>query len=263
MKRIIQITAFILFAIALSGLMGFIYIERGNQVLNDINIRICRDNDKGFLNETELYEIIETIDSIRTKKIKQINTGEIEEILNTNPYIESVDAFVNINNNLKVNVREKSVILRVFNQNNEGYYIDENAEILPLSQQFSPRILIANGYINIPYVKGFESIYDSVYSALPITGSDILTELFTLTKIINQNNFLQAQINQIYINSKGEFDLIPQLGDQLIHLGSIENAEIKLNKLEIFYKKALVKAGWEKYKTINLKYDNQVVCTRK
>lgn len=90
-----------------------------------------------------------------------------------------------------------------------------------------------------------------------------MIDLFELTKIIRQNNFLQALISQIYVNSKGEFDLIPQLGKQIIHLGSIENIEKKLNKLEIFYKKAMMKAGWEKYATINLEYKDQIVCTKK
>ncbi len=262
MKRIIQIVAFILFAIALIGLMGFIYLERENQILNEISVRVCRDGDKGFLVKKELYEIIERTDSVRAKTIKQIDVNTLEKIIGKNPYIENVDIFVNINNNLIVNVKEKNAILRIFNQTGEGYYIDENAEILPLSNKFSPRVLIANGYINTSYVKGFGNIYDSVYYS-PITKNSIIIDLFELTKIIRQNNFLQALISQIYVNSKGEFDLIPQLGKQIIHLGSIENIEKKLNKLEIFYKKSMMKAGWEKYETINLKYKDQVVCTKK
>ena len=244
MKRIIQIIAFILFAIALAGLMGFIYLERENQTLEGIQVKICRDTEKGFLDEQKLYKIIEARDSIHIQKIKQVNTNNLETVIKENPYVENVDAFVNIDNQLMVNVREKSVVLRIFNQNEAGYYIDENAEILPLSKQFSPRVLVANGYINVPYVKGFGSIYDSVYS----TSQSILKDLFTLTAIIRQDKFLQAQISQIYINSKGEYDLIPQLGNQLIHLGSIENAAEKLNKLEVFYKKALAKEGWENTK---------------
>ena len=44
---------------------------------------------------------------------------------------------------------------------------------------------------------------------------------------------------------------------------NIDNAENKLAKLEVFYKEAMMKSGWEKYKIINLKFKNQVVCTKK
>ncbi|MCF6342890.1 MAG: hypothetical protein L3J31_08815 [Bacteroidales bacterium] len=257
MKKIIQISAFFIFVVALSGLMGFIYLERENQILNEIKVRVCREDDKGFLNETALYEMVEATDSIRIRKIKQIKTKNLEAVISRNPYVEKVDAFVNIDNNLMVNVKEKRAILRIFNQQDEGFYLDENGGILPLSNQFTPRVLIASGYINIPYVKGHKSIYDSIYA------STILNELFTLAALIRRDNFLQAQINQVYVNSKGEFDLIPQLGNQLIRLGSMENAKTKLDKLVVFYKKALPKAGWDTYKTIDLEYNNQVVCTKK
>ncbi len=262
MKRIIQITAFILFALALSGLMGFIYLEREMQELDDINVRVCRDSEKGFINKDEIYTLIESTDSIRNRKFKEINTRKLEQIISENPYVQNTDVFVNINNRLIVNVKEKSVVLRVFNQNSNGYYIDENAGILPLSNQFTPRILIANGYINTPHIKNHDNIYDSIYTS-PTANKTVLSDLFTLTNIICNDKFLQAQISQIYVNSKGEYDLIPQIGNQIIHLGSIDNAENKLAKLEIFYKEAMMKSGWEKYKIINLKFKNQVVCTKK
>lgn len=257
MKKIIQISVFVLFAIALVGLMGFIYIERSNQTLHVVNIKICRDLDKGFISETELHDIVNSFDSIHTTQIKHINTDKLEEIILQNPYVEEVDIFVSISNDLMVSVKEKRVVLRIFNQNSEGYYIDENAGILPLSSNYTPRVLIVNGYLNTSHVKPFNNINDSIYS------STHLKDLLKLTKLINQNPFLKAQISQIYINSKGEYDMIPQLGDQLIQFGKMDNAEKKLNKLEVFYKQALVKAGWEKYKTINLKYKNQVVCTQR
>lgn len=257
MKKIIQISVFVLFAIALIGLMGFIYLERSNQTLHEINIKICRDTDKGFINENEIYAVIESIDSIYTKKIKLIKTNELEQKIRQNPYVEEVDIFVNISNDLIINVKEKRVVLRIFNQNSIGYYVDENAGILPLSSNYTPRVLIANGYLNSPFVKPFKNINDSVYR------SSHLKDLFALTNLINQNQFLKAQISQIYINSKDEFDMIPQLGNQLIQFGKMDDAVDKLNKLEVFYKKALVKAGWEKYETINLQYQGQVVCTQR
>jgi cell division protein FtsQ len=260
MKRIIQIIAFSLFATALVGLMGFIFVERGNQQLRDIEVRICRQGQNGFLNEDTLYNTIAAYNNIKTLKVKQVHTDSLEELIHRNPYVENVDVFVNIDNQLMVNVEEKAVVLRIFNRSHNGYYIDENAGILPLSTQFSPRVLIANGYIDIACQSGNNSIYDSLYST---EGRNLLGELFTLTKLIRQSKFLQAQISQIYVNSKGEFDLIPQVGNQLIRFGHIDSASEKLKKLEVFYKKALVKEGWDKYKTINLKYKDQVVCSKK
>jgi cell division protein FtsQ len=43
----------------------------------------------------------------------------------------------------------------------------------------------------------------------------------------------------------------------------LDNIDEKLRNLESFYKKKLLKEGWEKYEIINLMYTNQIVCTKK
>ena len=81
--------------------------------------------------------------------------------------------------------------------------------------------------------------------------------------IEQKNNFLKTQITQIYINDKSEFELIPLLGDQIILFGDISRLDEKLMYLETFYRQETKNLGWTQYKTINLKFKNQVVCTKK
>jgi cell division protein FtsQ len=52
------------------------------------------------------------------------------------------------------------------------------------------------------------------------------------------------------------------VGNHKIILGDCSDLEQKFKKLFAFYKDGLNKIGWNTYKTINLKYKNQVVCTR-
>jgi cell division protein FtsQ len=257
MKRIIQISLFVLFVLAVSGLMGFIYIEQGKQPVKKVVININHHGEKGFLSEKAISNVIKDFDSIPHQKVKAVKTSAIESEISNNPFVEMVDAFINIDKELIINVEEKQAFVRIYNQNHTGFYVDYDGNILPLSNDFTPRVLIANGYINItPDIKKI-NIFDSVYAKTK------LVDLFELTKLISENQFLKAQISEIYVNSRGEFDLIPQLGNHLIRFGTMEDAKIKLNNLDIFYKKALIGEGWNKYETINLKYKNQVVCKRK
>ena len=45
-------------------------------------------------------------------------------------------------------------------------------------------------------------------------------------------------------------------------LGSVEGFQEKLDRLRIFYREGLEQVGWNKYSTISLAYDGQVVCTK-
>jgi cell division protein FtsQ len=57
-------------------------------------------------------------------------------------------------------------------------------------------------------------------------------------------------------------ELVPRLGEQIILFGTGEDASEKLEKLKAFYLQVVKQAGWDTYKTINLKFDNQVVCSK-
>ena len=257
MLRILKISLFLLFVLAVMGLMGFIYIENNKQPLNEVVIRIERESEKGFLEESFLLSMIEAHDSVRNKQIRDINTSKLEEVIKQNVFVEEVDAYVNLDKDLIVNVRERIAAVRIFPRKEDGFYIDQNGEMFPLSENFTSRVMIANGYLDYSFNREHQSIYDTIYK------KDVLRDIFNLTNIIRANPFLNAQISQIYVNSVGEYDLIPEIGSHIVQMGNMENAEEKLNNLELWYRNAMLKEEWNKYKIINIKYKDQVVCTQK
>ena len=71
------------------------------------------------------------------------------------------------------------------------------------------------------------------------------------------------RIEQIYVHPDKEVELIPRVGNHRILLGTFDHFEEKLANLRLFYEQAIPKMGWEKYSIINLKYRNQIVCTKR
>lgn len=256
MKKFIQILLFGIFAAGVAGLMGFIYIEQGKQPIRDITINIMQSGEKGFLAEETIKQMITDFESLAHKNVNQISPKEIESNIKMSPFVKSVDAFISIDKNLIINIKEKEAIFRIYNQKQDGFYIDQSGYFIPLSPDFTPRVMIANGYIDVTMKEHQNNIYDTIYAQTP------LMDLFKLTKLIRQDKFLKAQIGQVYINSQGEYDLVPQLGNHLIRLGSMEDVSQKLDDLKLFYKEVLLREGWNKYEIISLKYKNQVVCKR-
>jgi cell division protein FtsQ len=91
----------------------------------------------------------------------------------------------------------------------------------------------------------------------------ILKDIFYLVQYINDNSFWSAQIDQIYVDNNDQIDLIPRVGNQVIHIGTTENIEGKLRSLSAFYDKVLPEVGWNKYSVINLEYKDQIVCKKR
>jgi len=121
---------------------------------------------------------------------------------------------------------------------------------MPLCDYYTARVLVCNGAINEQYNK------------IDTIGSKVLKNLYLLAQYVEKNPFWKAQFEQIFVNQDGDFVIIPKLGGQKIVFGGIENYEEKLRRLQLFYQYAITKAGWQKYNTINLNYNGQVICEK-
>ena len=66
----------------------------------------------------------------------------------------------------------------------------------------------------------------------------------------------------VYVNEKGDFVLVPRVGSHLIVFGGIDDMEEKCAKLKALYERGWEPREWNCYKTVNLKYKGQIVCTK-
>jgi cell division protein FtsQ len=123
-------------------------------------------------------------------------------------------------------------------------------------------MLVANGNIPESYSKSANYLQDSIRQKDSLLYNSVMNNLFTLGMFIMKNDFLKALIEEVYVNKNGEFELIPRLKNQLIIFGTTENMNDKFERLMIFYKKGLSITGWQRYNVINIKFKNQVICSK-
>lgn len=169
-----------------------------------------------------------------------IKTEEIEKMLEQQSRIKNVECFKTPSGKIRIEITQREPILRVMN-NTKSYYIDKDGEIMPLSSSFTTYVPVVTGAVDEKLAKGI---------------------LYDFALYLRRNPFWNAQIEQIYISNNDEIELIPRVGNQIILLGKLDNYEYKLNKLYSLYKNGFSKTGWNRYGKINLKYDDQVVCTK-
>jgi cell division protein FtsQ len=181
-----------------------------------------------------------------------IDVDRVERVLEEDPFVLNAEAMLTANSKVKINVQQREPILRVMDNLGAQYYLDKNGARVPLSKHFTARTLVATGNIP-PHTPEFLT-----------KKRHAMKDLFTLTNFILADDFWRAMIEQIHVNSKEEYILIPKLGDQAVILGKYdENMEAKFKKLKTFYQEGMPYEGWQKYRTIDLRYRNQVVCERR
>ena len=106
-----------------------------------------------------------------------------------------------------------------------------------------------------------QAIYVPVASG-NIEKSFATGDLYRFALFLQKDDFWNDQIEQVFVRSEQNIEIVSRVGDHRIILGSLDNYEDKLKHLRLFYEQVIPKMGWEKYSVINLKYRNQVVCTK-
>jgi cell division protein FtsQ len=86
--------------------------------------------------------------------------------------------------------------------------------------------------------------------------------VISLSNYIYADSFWNAQIAQVDI-SGNEFEMVPLIGNHIIRFGDVSDMDKKFRKLFSFYKNVSTRIGFDKYETINLMYEGQIVATRR
>ncbi len=246
-KTILKILAWLLLGGFLGLTVWFTSRKADNIKCQSVLVHIIEGSPR-FLQEDDILELVKKADnSIFGKKLKQINTEVLEQKLRAVENISNVEIYRKIEGKslrftgkLVVEIEERIPIVRI-KTGESDYYLDREGIKIPASDKYTVRVPVVSGTITSEYAT---------------------RELFPFAGFIYSDPFWKAQIEQIFVTPKKELLVVPRVGDHLIEFGTTGNYREKLRNLKAVYQQGFSKTGWDKYKTINLKYKNQVVCTK-
>ena len=91
-------------------------------------------------------------------------------------------------------------------------------------------------------------------------------KLLTFVEFVEDDDFWRSEVVQIAARTAPsgalEVVLVPRSGRHTILFGRIEQVERKFDKLLRFYRSGLQNIGWDAYGTIDIRYNDQVVCRK-
>lgn len=244
-------TLHIIFASGFIVLFCFARLDFSNEVCKRVLPSIVQ-MDNRFLDQNDIMNVLYEIEptGFVGQKRSAIDLQKIEQDLIKDRYVASAQVYLNNQSELIVHIKERYPLLRIINSKGVSYYVDYQGKKMPFSSKFTSRVIVANGYIQGDFPNN-----DTL-------KSPILQDLYKLTSTIEANAYLRDIVQQIYVNHNGEYEIVTLFGSHTVLLGDLSNLAAKLNGLIAFYKASKDKVDLEKYKEVNLKYKDQIVCKK-
>ncbi len=241
--------------------LGFTADKRSDILCREIRVIVTDSSELQFFDRRDVERILRSGNmKIRGVPVSELNTREVEALFSKNPYIKKIEVYTTLDGVLNIRVIQRTPVVRVIASNGAGYYLDKHGYIMPASRKYSPYLLVANGSFFVGDQFKQASCLDSIPNKKFYKP---WFELLELADFINGDSFWSSQIVQLYLNSNHDFEIIPRVGAHQIILGKAEGYESKFSNLEILYEEGLKTEGWNNYKKIDLRFKNQVICTKR
>jgi len=238
-------TAIILIIISL----GFSIKQSRQLKCAGVRVDITDSIQKQFVRSNDIRQWVNrNHPAIFGQPLQSVNLRKIEDGLRKLQSVEDVDVYTNVFDNgvksfgaLVVKIKQREPVFRVVGSG-RAFYMDKYGKVIDWSPRYTPRVLIVGGVVSAEYAR---------------------KRLLPLINFINGDSFWSAQIDQVYVNAVGELSMIPRVGEQIILFGVPEDFQIKFRNLKALYTDGFKNGGWSIYKTINVEFRNQIVCTKK
>ncbi len=241
MKKYIVHIKFILLFVVIAFLYGFASKRNSNRKISNFDVYFTNGENLFITYEAVNKLLIQNLNTAQIQSSDSLFLNKLEEKVKLNKMIRNAEIYETLDGKIGAVITQRTPVLRVVN-GLESYYLDEEGKVMPLSANYSARVPIISGEINRTH------------------------DLIELADRIRKDAFLQKQvtgIEQFQKDSVDLFNLRTRIGDHVVVLGTILNFNEKKNKLKAFYQKALADHILEDFDTINLKFKNQVVCSKK
>ena len=235
-KYINNIKVIIVLAVV-SIFSAFSSSQNNAKPISEVKVSFIGDNNL-FISKTKVDKLlIQNNDYIKCVSKDNLDLKALENKLSSHDMIENSEVYISINGILKIDIKQRNPYARVISDS--SFYIDNNGTKMPLSDNYSARVLLVHG----------------------LNDETKIDYIFKLIKTIRDDEFLNSNVTDILI-SKSDISLRVRNCNFEVLVGDLNNLETKIKNFKAFYQKAYRDKILNNYKKVNLQFNNQIVCTK-
>lgn len=175
------------------------------------------------------------------KHMGDINASDIEEALKVSPYLENADIVKCQNGKVLIRVSQLVPVFRVFD-GEDSYYMNRAGKRMAATTFY---------HCDVPVVQGH---FTRKYPA---------TRLLPLIDYVENDSLLHSLVTMYQVRDTNNIILVPEISGHVVNIGNADGFENKFAKLKLFYREVMPKRGWNTYDTISVKWNHQIVATRR
>ncbi len=267
-----KIILIIISIVAIAAVAIAAAVARNESVVGGLSVHVSSSNPqkrdasdvKPLLSPSEIEQmLLDEYPGLTSSRVKDVDTRGMERFLRANPYIESAQVGISVGGRVIANTVTRRPIVRVY-CNGYSFFVDRYGRCFQTRKNGNADVIVASGDFLGPLPNEPDSLDISAMQEDTLLWSHPLVNIWKLALFLDESADGYWRIfDQIFVESSGDLVLQPKFGNHDIVVGDTADLDEKFSRLKRFYAKGLPHAGYDSYSRVNIKYKEQIVCTKR
>ena len=185
--------------------------------------------------------------------IDSIDLVKVEKVVDSRSAVLKSQAYVTRDSMLNVSVTQRKPVVR-FQKKDGGFYADAEGFIFPLQNSYASHVQVIDGAIPLAANSGYKGDIGNP------NEKAWFKKIMSVVNYMESSKVWKGKIVQIHVLENGELILIPREGNEKFLFGQPNTLEEKFSKMERYYTTIVPEKGSDRYKTVDIRFADQIVC---
>lgn len=223
-------------------------------VCKGIRIEVLDSAQNSFVTTSDVRKYLDkSYGKLIGMPLDSIDLVKVEKAVDSRSAVLKSQAYVTRDSILNITVTQRKPVVR-FQKKDGGFYADAEGYIFPLQSSYASHVQIIDGEIPLAANSGYKGdIEDPKEKAW-------FKSVMNVVNFIEGSKTWKGKIVQISVDEKGELILVPREGNEKFLFGQPNSLAEKFGKMEKYYTTIIPEKGSERYRTVDVRFANQIVC---
>lgn len=219
-------------------------------------VKICFTENLEFVTEKEIRNYVASeYGSCVGKRLEDIDLAFLEQMLESKTAVRNAEAWTNRDGILNICISQRVPKLRFYNDG-KGFYVDGQGYVFPLHKDYTAPVTTIYGPVPTGIPEGYRG------EAEDEEVRNWITRVLSLCNYMEDSDIWKDRIKTISLTENRDIVLHTDDTETAFLFGDPAGFEGKLLKMEKFYSHILPVKGEGYYKSVNLKFKNQMICRK-
>ena len=229
--------------------------DRHQVTCNSIEAIILDSLDRKFISPDDIKDWMEDYGTYLGLRLDSVDLCRVEAVIDGKSAVRKSEAWLTDDGVLHIGVTQREPVAR-FQGASGGFYADGDGFLFPLQLRHTARVPVVDGSLPLKLDKDFKGEPETEKERQWVLS------VLDLVRYLGERKEWNDLVGQITVRKDGNLVLIPREGTERFVFGTPTDIDAKFARIRKYYE-SVAPSREKPYKSVDVRFDGQIICKNK